>query len=117
MKERNIFQVSDFDWDEGNWPKCGKHGVSRSEIERMFFSDPWIFFDDRHSDTETRFLAIGPNGKGKYVFVAFTFRANKGKLFIRPISARYMHDEEVQHYEHQQEKTERNPASEVGSGG
>ena len=43
MKERNIFQVSDFDWDEGNWPKCGKHGVSRSEIERMFFSDPWIF--------------------------------------------------------------------------
>jgi uncharacterized DUF497 family protein len=19
-----------FDWDAGNWPKCGKHGVSRS---------------------------------------------------------------------------------------
>ena len=23
-------KLSGFDWDAGNWPKCGKHGVSRS---------------------------------------------------------------------------------------
>ncbi len=116
MDEFKFFQISDFDWDEGNWPKCGKHGVSRPEIERMFFNNPWIFSDDRHSDTETRFLAIGINGEGKYVFAAFTFRANGGKLFIRPISARYMHDEEVQHYEHQRKEAEKNSTPEDGSG-
>ena len=28
-------KVAGFDWDEGNWPKCGKHGVSREEIEEV----------------------------------------------------------------------------------
>ena len=27
-----------FEWDEGNWPKCGKHGVTREEIELLFAS-------------------------------------------------------------------------------
>ena len=27
--------LSGFGWDDGNWPKCGKHGVSRSEIEQV----------------------------------------------------------------------------------
>ena len=25
--------ISEFEWDAGNWPKCGKHGVSKAEIE------------------------------------------------------------------------------------
>jgi len=29
-------EIAGFDWDSGNWPKCGKHGVSREEIERLF---------------------------------------------------------------------------------
>jgi hypothetical protein len=29
-------EISGFDWDSGNWPKCGKHGVSREQIERLF---------------------------------------------------------------------------------
>ena len=24
-----------FDWDDGNWPKCGKHGVGQAEIEAL----------------------------------------------------------------------------------
>ena len=27
-----------FEWDDGNWPKCGKHGVTREEIEQFFVS-------------------------------------------------------------------------------
>ena len=27
-----------FEWDDGNWPKCGKHGVTREEIEQFFSS-------------------------------------------------------------------------------
>jgi len=27
-------KIAGFDWDDGNWPKCGKHGVSRTEIEQ-----------------------------------------------------------------------------------
>tara|TARA_R110002020_G_scaffold412156_1_gene621792 strand:+ start:1518 stop:1727 length:210 start_codon:yes stop_codon:yes gene_type:complete len=26
-------QVVGFEWDSRNWPKCGKHGVDRREIE------------------------------------------------------------------------------------
>lgn len=36
---------------------------------------------------------------GRHVFLVFTIRENKGKKYIRPISARYMHQKEVQHYE------------------
>jgi hypothetical protein len=25
--------ISGIQWDGGNWPKCGKHGMSREEIE------------------------------------------------------------------------------------
>ena len=28
-------KIIGFDWDDGNWPKCGKHGVSREEIEQV----------------------------------------------------------------------------------
>jgi len=28
-------KIAGFDWDDGNWPKCGKHGVSLEEIEQV----------------------------------------------------------------------------------
>jgi predicted DNA binding CopG/RHH family protein len=34
-----------FDWDEGNWPKCGKHGVSRAEIEQVLLGQPLTMVD------------------------------------------------------------------------
>ena len=29
-------RIDGFDWNDGNWPKCGKHGVSGAEIEERF---------------------------------------------------------------------------------
>ncbi len=33
-------QYSGFDWDEGNYRKNAKHGVSKSEVEQVFFNAP-----------------------------------------------------------------------------
>lgn len=93
-------KVSGFDWDDGNCQKCQKHGVSIEEIEDLF-SNPKVLIapDIKHSEVESRFLAIGVSTKGRHIFVVFTFRKNSDENLIRPISARYMHDKEVQQYE------------------
>ena len=91
--------VAGFDWDEGNQAKCQKHGVTLAEIESVFAGTPSIGPDVAHSTVETRFLAIGRASSGRHVFLAFTWRKRDGARFIRPISARYMHAKEVQHYE------------------
>jgi uncharacterized DUF497 family protein len=91
-----------FDWDEANRTKCLKHGVSLAEIEEVFLSAPAVFPDPAHSGTEERLRAIGRTNAGRYVFVAFTLRRDsEGMALVRPISARYMHDKEVRHYERQ----------------
>lgn len=96
--------VAGFDWDEGNWPKCGKHGVSRAEIEHVLRSRPFVLPDRHPQDRETRFDAVGQNEDGRYVFVVFTLRDKAGKRLIRPISARYMHRNEIESYERQKGK-------------
>jgi len=85
-----------FDWDDGNWPKCGKHGVSREEIERLFLEGcAQVAPDLKHTTpTESRHIAVG-RVDGRAMFVAFALRGS----FIRPISARYMHAKEASHYE------------------
>ncbi len=89
-------EINGFNWDSGNWPKCGKHGVSREEIERMFLEGlAHIAPDLKHTTpNESRHIAAG-RVDGRALFVAFAFR---GKL-IRPISARYMHEKEASNYE------------------
>lgn len=86
-----------FDWDEGNVSKCQKHGIAISEIETVLGGDPLIL-DDPFVD-EPRYRAIGTNQEGRMVYVVFTFREKDGEMMIRPISARYMHEKEVQRYE------------------
>ena len=93
--------VAGFDWDEGNWPKCGRHGLTREEIEEAFHRGPDVHPDIRHSSVETRFLAIGTTARGRWVFVAFTLRIRDGGIRIRPIRARDMHEKEVRRYERQ----------------
>lgn len=90
--------VVGFDWDDANWPKCAKHGVSRSEIEYALMHAPAVF-PDRGVTTEERLNAIGRNADGRYLFIVFTFRTRNADILIRPISARYMHRKEVDHYE------------------
>ena len=92
-------RFSGFEWDEGNWPKCGKHGVTREEIEHLF-SSARVAPDLMHSQQETRYIAVGRNQSGRAMFVAFAIKQVQGGLhLIRPISARLMHEKEVQRYE------------------
>jgi len=84
-----------FNWDAGNVEKCQIHGVTIAEIEYVFTHSPAVAPDISHSQKEGRFQAIGKTREDRRVFVVFTFR--KGE--IRPISARYMHQKEVDFYE------------------
>ena len=43
--------------------------------------------------------AIGQTSTGRYVFGVFMLRDVEGQTRLRPISARYMHQKEVAHYE------------------
>lgn len=90
-------KIAGFDWDDGNWPKCGKHGVTREEIEAMFLGRPAVQADP--FPDEPRMRAIGKTTAGRYLFVVFTFRVVDGEEKLRPISARYMHQKEIDYYE------------------
>jgi uncharacterized DUF497 family protein len=93
-------QFAGFDWDRGNRDKCQKHGVTLAEIEEIFTGPVSIYPDPDHSKAESRFLGIGQlPGNGRYIFAAFTIRQRDGKSYLRPISARYMHRREIEHYE------------------
>lgn len=90
-------KITGFDWDDGNWPKCGKHGVSRLEIEQVLLGEPVVMADPHPG--EPRMRAIGKTEAGRYVFLVFMMRTIKNHSRLRPISARYMHQKEIDHYE------------------
>ena len=90
-------EVAGFDWDEGNIHHCQKHGVELSEIEELFLNHPQIY-GDPYPD-ETRLRAIGRNNTGRYMYVVFMFRERHDEVYIRPISARFMHQKEIDRYE------------------
>jgi hypothetical protein len=90
-------KTAGFDWDDGNWPKCGKHGVSRAEIEEVLLNTPAVM-PDPHPE-EPRMRAIGKTSAGRYVFLVFMIRQFNDQFFLRPISARFMHQKEIDHYE------------------
>jgi uncharacterized DUF497 family protein len=91
--------IQGFDWDDGNRAKCQKHGVSPAEVEALFERPLLIVPDAAHSRTEERLRAIGKTARGRSVFVVYTMRERGGKRLIRPITARYMHRNEVMSYE------------------
>ena len=94
-----IQNVTGFDWDRGNLEKCQKHGVEIAEIESVFHQTMAVFPDPTHSKEEDRFIGIGKTNQGRSLFIAFALRSHSGEVLIRPISARYMHPKEVDHYE------------------
>jgi len=77
-----------FDWNEGNlFRNWEKHGVSASECEQVFFNNPLIAgLDEKHSNREPRYYALGITDARRRLFIAFTVR----KSLIRVISARDM---------------------------
>lgn len=91
--------VAGFGWDKGNRDKCQKLGVSLADIESVFRRPVAVFPDPAHSDLEERFKAIGRTDAGRSVLIVFTLRKHGGETIIRPVSARYMHRREVEHYE------------------
>ncbi len=62
-------KITGFDWDSGNWPKCGKHGVSREEIEQVLSGEPRVMADP--TPDEARMRAIGKTQAGRYLFLVF----------------------------------------------
>lgn len=92
-------KVAGIQWDDGNWPKCGKHGVSRAEIEQVLLDMPAVLADPHPG--EPRMRAIGTTRVGRHVFLVFAYRRMDGRIWLRPISARYMHRKEIEHYEQQ----------------
>lgn len=89
-------QVDGFEWDHGNMDKNWiSHKVSNSEAEQIFFNEPLIIHDDdKHSQMEQRFLAMGRTDLGRLLVIVFTLR----KHFIRIISARDMSQKERKSY-------------------
>ena len=69
-------KISGFDWDDGNWPKCAEHGLSREEVEEVILNEPAVLSDPYPS--EARLRAIGRTTAGRYVFLVFTLRASGG---------------------------------------
>ena len=87
-----------FEWDEGNSRKNDQHGVSMAEAEQVFFNSPLLVLpDQRHSEAELRFHALGKTNEGRRLHITFTLR-DAGQ-FIRVISARDMHRKERVIYE------------------
>jgi uncharacterized DUF497 family protein len=85
--------VIGFDWDDGNARKNEKHGVSQSEAEEAFFSQPLLLLEDaRQGGQELRYPALGKTHEGRRLHITFTLRED-GTL-IRVISARDMHRKE-----------------------
>jgi uncharacterized protein len=74
-----------------------KHGLSFAEAQTLFTSnvDYLELFDGAHSDTEDRFVAIGPVRRG-LVLVVFTERTGN---VIRIISARWASKKEQALYQ------------------
>ena len=94
-----------FDWDEGNLYKCQRHGLKILDVECLFTTEFFIASDKKHSSFEARLIACGMTSLGRGIFVAFTIREKEGGYFIRPISARYMHQRELIRYEKEIAKT------------
>lgn len=90
-------RVAGIDWDAGNWPKCGKHGVSQGEIDHVLRHMTFRIPDA--NPAETRFRTAGRAQDGRPVFVVYTHRVRAGGTYLRPISARYMHGKEIERYE------------------
>ena len=91
-----LVKCTGFDWDDGNLSKnWEKHKVAYWECEQIFFNRPLVAArDEKHSNHEIRFYALGKTDLNRKLFVVFTIR-NK---LVRKISARDMNRKEKREY-------------------
>ncbi len=71
----------------------------RRRRQQVLLGEPTVMADPLPD--EPRLRAIGRTAAGRYVFVVFMYRDIDGQTLLRPISARYMHQREIDHYEDQ----------------
>ena len=92
-------QITGFDWAQGNARKSAKkHFVHQSEVEQVFFNRPLLVLaDNKHSQKESRYHALGVTDDQRQLHITFTLR--KSETLIRVISARDMHRKERAVYE------------------
>ncbi len=94
----DLDKIEGFDWDAGNARKSEKHGVTQAESEQVFLNEPlFITPDERHSESEHRYRALGEMVDGRRLMVIFTLR--EAGTLIRVISARDMNAKERKLYE------------------
>ncbi len=91
-----ISKCEGFKWDERNSNKNWHlHRVTDGECEDVFFNLPLIVAgDEKHSNREKRFFALGRTESNRWLFVAFAIKEN----LIRVISARDMTRREQRKY-------------------
>jgi uncharacterized protein len=84
-------------WDDAkNTANRNKHGISFDEARHVFASGDYLeIFDQEHSETEDRFIAIGLIGRGLIVVVWTESEENT----VRIISARFATKREEGLYE------------------
>lgn len=98
MEHLILAECEGFEWDAGNSNKNWiKHKVTIVECEQVFFNEPLLVYDDdKHSQSEKRYYALGKTNVYRKLLVVFTVR-NK---LIRVISARNMSVKEKRVYGH-----------------
>jgi hypothetical protein len=81
-----------FEWDAGNSRKTEvKHSVRSAEAEEVFFNNPLLISsDDKHSESERRYLALGKTNQAR----GLTVTLRQDATLIRIISARDQHRKE-----------------------
>jgi uncharacterized DUF497 family protein len=94
--EERLGDCEGFQRDAGNSAKIWeRHSVTPTECEELFFNRPLIVGEDeKHSEREERFYALGQTDAGRRLFVVVTLRARR----IRVISARDMSRKERKVY-------------------
>ena len=90
-----------FDWDPVKAKQnLQKHGVSFERAARVFL-DPFAIsiFDEKHSDSEDRWVTIGSESSEVLLVVVHTFRdVDANTAILRIISARKAEKEEAHQY-------------------
>lgn len=86
-----------FEWDKGNLDKnLIRHKVTNQEAEEVFSNEPLIIKEDeKHSEGEQRYKALGKSNSKRKLFLSFTIRRQK----VRIISVRDMNRKERLIYE------------------
>jgi hypothetical protein len=101
---RQLAQCEGFEWDAGNALKVRtRHDVDPGECEQAFFGARLLVWaDEKHSQAEARWRALGCTLGGRRLHLVFTLRGAN----IRVLAARDMNRKERRDYEQAKARAE-----------